>query len=97
MTFTVKVVAHVRAAKGKEKEVARALAALVEPTRGEQGCLRYELHVNLSDPSDFVFVEEWTSDAAIDAHMKTPHVTACLATASSLLAVPPDIRRYRLM
>ncbi|MBI3724178.1 antibiotic biosynthesis monooxygenase [bacterium] len=94
-TGGVWVVVHVRAAKGKEKALGSALASVVEPTRREPGCVSYDLRANVADPSDFVFLEQWTGEAALDAHMKTPHVTACLAAIGPLLAGPPDIRRYR--
>ena len=35
------------------------------------------------------------SDAAFQAHMDSKHVAAAIAGAVPLLAVPPDIRRYR--
>lgn len=74
-----------------------ALLGLPGPTRREAGCIRYELLQNKSDPADFTFVEEWASDAAIDAHFEMPHVQAALSKVQNILAAPPDIRRYRLI
>ena len=68
--------------------------AMLEPTRKEAGCVSYELLNNSADPTDFTFVEEWASQAAIDAHMKTPHLTGLIVNSAPLLASPLDVRFY---
>jgi len=93
----IKVVAHIRAKAGKEEEMKRVLLGLIEPTRKEAGCRRYELCQNKEDAADLTFVEEWESGAALDAHMQTPHFQAALVQIPSLAGAPPDIRRYLLV
>ena len=68
--------ATVRAKSGQEEAVKEALVSLVAPTRQEPGCLCYNLHQSKSDPTEFMFYEQWASRAAIDAHGKTPHMKA---------------------
>jgi quinol monooxygenase YgiN len=92
---TVQVVAHIIAREGQESRVLAELEKLVEPTRAEAGCRKYELFVNKENPADFVFVEEYESDNAFQAHMDSKHVAAAIAEAVPLLAAAPDIRRYR--
>jgi quinol monooxygenase YgiN len=91
----VQVVAHVVARAGEERRVQALLEKLIEPTRAEPGCLKYELFVNEENPGDFVFLEEYTSGSAFQAHMDSKHVTAAIAEVVPLLSVPPDVRRYR--
>ena len=93
----IKVVAHIRAKAGKEEEMKKVMLGLIEPTRKEAGCLRYELYQNKEDAADLTFVEDWESDAALDAHLQTPHFQAAVAQIPLLAGVPPDIRRYRLV
>ena len=93
----IKVVAHVRAKAGKQEEMKKVMLGLIEPTRKEAGCLRYELYQNKEDSADLTFVEDWESDAALDAHMQTPHFRAAVAQIPALAGAPPDIRRYRLV
>jgi quinol monooxygenase YgiN len=93
----VRVVAHLRAAAGKEAALQAALTAMVKPTRRENGCMRYDLDLNTGDPTDFVFVEEWATDSALEKHLKSAHVETCTAAIKTLLASPPDIRRYRTL
>ena len=94
MTSSVRVVARLIAKPDKIEPLKAALLSLIEPTRKEAGCKSYELLVNSADPTDFTFVEEWESAAALDAHMKAPHVGAALSGAADWFGAPPDIRRY---
>src|SRR5271156_4460732 len=94
---TVQVVATLSVREGKREEVTAILLDLVADTRKEKGCISYELLLNNADKSDFVFVEEWTTDAALDAHFKTGHFLDALAKAMPLLNNPPDVRRYSLV
>ena len=51
------LVVALRAKPGKEEQLKRDLRAVVEPSRQEPGCLRYELFEDRSDSSLFVFIE----------------------------------------
>jgi hypothetical protein len=55
------IVVALHAKAGKEEELRRDLIAVVEPSRKEEGNLRYELFVDQSDAGRFVFVEHWAS------------------------------------
>jgi quinol monooxygenase YgiN len=89
--------ARITAQPDKVQELKAILLRIVEPTRAEDGCIRYELHQSDTDPVDFVFFEEWANSAAIAAHMQSAHVQEALSKAASLLAAPPDIRRYHVI
>jgi len=78
-------------------KVLAILSDVVEPTRGESGCISYELLQNRADRTDFTFVEEWTTDAAIDTHLAAKHIRDGLTMLSGLLSDEPDIRRYNLI
>lgn len=96
MTNTkVHVVARIHAKPGQEAEVRTLLRAIVEPTRHERGCLRYELFQARESPTTFVFLEEWESDELLDVHLGGPVVQGALPRLMPLLAAPPDIVRYR--
>lgn len=92
---TLHIVATLVAQSEKIDIVRKALTDLIEPTRKEPGCLRYELYQNQQDPQKFVFVEEYVDEAAFDAHLATPYVQETLAEADSLLESAPDIRRFK--
>jgi len=90
----MKVILRLSAKPDKVDELKRVLIGLAAPTRKEPGCLSYEIFQNLADPSDFTFVEEWASDAALDAHWQAPHTQDALEHGAPLLAATPDERRY---
>ena len=95
--MNIRVVARITARPDTVDATRELLLSLIQPTRAEDGCVMYELLQNTSDPTDFTFVEEWTSDQALDAHLETAHLIEAAERGAELFAAPPDIRRYRLL
>ncbi len=93
--MTVRVIAQAWARPGKETELKAALAALARPSLEEPGCLMWEAYDDPEDLRRVLTVELWADDAALAAHMATPHVQAMIARAEALLAAPPEIRSFR--
>ncbi len=85
------VVAVLVAKDGHEEVVRDALRTLVTPTRGEEGCLAYELFESASAPGTFVTQERWRGQPDLDAHLQTAHVQQALITAGDALASAPGI------
>lgn len=94
MKPSVHVVARLTALPDRVADLRAVLVGLVEPTRRESGCITYELCQNPADETEFTFLEEWTSDAALDAHFKTDHFLDAVARIPDLVLSSPDIRRY---
>ena len=88
---TVTVVATFAARPGKETELRNALIALVSPTRQEKGCLNYDLHILPNQPGRFLFHENWTDQASLDAHLQSPHIQALLPRVDELCLAAPEI------
>jgi len=88
----VTVVATFRARPGKEAELRAALLGLLTPTRREAGCLNYDLHQATDDPASFLFHENWSSKAALDAHLQSPQIKALLPRVDELCAAFPEIK-----
>jgi quinol monooxygenase YgiN len=70
------LVAELKAKPGEEQAVKQALVAMVAPTRKEDGCLCYNLHQSAKDKTQFMFYEQWASQAALDAHGATSNMKA---------------------
>ena len=85
------VLAVLTAKRGQEAELRGVLEGLVESSRAEGGCLRYDLHVNMDNPREFVFVENWKSGADLDAHFETPHFQEGRDKMAPLLVAEPDL------
>ncbi len=73
------LVAKMTAAENLSAELLARLKEMVKLSRDEEGCVFYDLHVDLSDSDCFCFVECWQSREHWDAHMTTAHVKALLA------------------
>ncbi len=88
------VVAEMKAKAGKEEELRRAVVALLAPTRVEEGCVQYDLHVHTKDPGRFVFYENWTSAEHLARHAASAHLKAFGEIARDLLAEPARVETY---
>ena len=95
--MSLRIVAHVTARAGKIEETKALLLGLTGPTRKEAGCIRYELHQNNANPLDLTFIEEWESDATLDAHLQSAHLAAAFEKMPALMDGLPDIRRYTMI
>ena len=91
---TLVVTATFQARPGKEAELRAALLGLVAPTRKEDGCLNYDLHAASDGAGKFLFHESWTSQAALDAHLKSPQIQALLPHVDELCTAFPEIKTW---
>jgi quinol monooxygenase YgiN len=94
---TVHVIATFLAEMGKEDEMEKALQEIIEPTRSEPGCIRYDLLRSLVGANyvEFVFVEEWESEEALDAHGQMPYIQGLRSRIKNLMGSLPRVIRYR--
>jgi quinol monooxygenase YgiN len=83
---SLRVVATIPIDPERADEAAPALAELAAASRGDQGCLGYEVYRSATAPGVFVTVEEWVGQADLDAHMTQPHVAKAFEVAGPLLA-----------
>jgi len=91
----VVVFAQIQAKAGFEGVVREVLTALVEPTRAEPGCLRYDLHQSTEDPRVFLFHEVWETEADLERHLETPHLAHLRERAPTILDGLPVLQRAR--
>ena len=85
------VIAHFQARPDKEVALRSALIKLIAPTLKEQGCLNYDLHQSLDDPSKFVFYENWVCQEDLTAHLASAHIEELRSKVDELCVVPPEI------
>jgi quinol monooxygenase YgiN len=71
---------------GHEETVHQAILKLIEPSRAEPGNLLYQPHRHPEDPRVFFFYEQYTDEAALQAHAESEHFREhALETAIPLL------------
>jgi len=51
-----------------------ALRTMVEETRKEPGCIKYNFSIDILDSSALRIYEEWESMQALELHFQTPHM-----------------------
>ncbi|MBX3615950.1 putative quinol monooxygenase [Nitrosomonas sp.] len=91
---TIRVIAEITARVDKVAAVEAILKKIIVPTRQENGCLSYQLFRRRNHTAEFLFIEEWTDEKAVDAHFKTPHLQEALNQVTPLLAKAPNIQKY---
>lgn len=85
-TLTVDPANHDRAAD--------LMTTLAEATNQEEGCVQYAFWADLNVAGNFRVFEEWKDQAAIDAHMATPHMAEFLGAVGGLITGGTGIMRY---
>lgn len=68
---------------------------LVAATRREEGCISYEVHQDIKQPTILTMLEEWQSEAALAEHMKTPHFTRLVPLLGPLMESETDVNVYQ--
>jgi quinol monooxygenase YgiN len=61
-----------------------AASVMIPATRAEGGCIAYSYAEDALEPGLVHIVERWKDQAAVDAHLKTPHMAAFTASVSGL-------------
>jgi quinol monooxygenase YgiN len=84
----VDVVAHLHAKPGKEIRLREVLEGFVAPTREEEGCIRYDLFLDVDHPGRFTFIEEWSSRECLEKHGQSAHIAAGREQFPELLGEP---------
>jgi quinol monooxygenase YgiN len=94
----IRVLVRYRALPGKSEATRRELESLIARVLDERGCLGIAMYEAHDDPESILLEELW-SDAAtyLGPHRETPHLTAFITRAQSLLAGPPEITLWRPM
>jgi quinol monooxygenase YgiN len=67
------ITAKVFIKSGKETEFITAAKMMIENSNKEEGCLGYMLYQDPYEKTNFIFVEKYKNQAAIDIHFATPY------------------------
>lgn len=68
----------VRFAAGEAERLRPLLERTVAAARGEPGCAGYSSAIDISDPNLLHIAGEWSDETALDAHMRSRHMTELL-------------------
>lgn len=77
------------------EKVRALLIELLEPTRKEDGCLKYKLFENLMDHCQFTFIGAWENEDAFDDHLQSDHFRKVDSDIKDDLVKSMDVKRYK--
>jgi len=70
------LVVHILVKEEFREEIKAELLKLVSPTRGEEGCIAYDLHQDNDNPNLFLFHEKWVNQDYLTKHSQSDHIAA---------------------
>jgi quinol monooxygenase YgiN len=90
--FQKMITAKVFIKEGKESDFISAAQVIIENTRKEEGCLGYSLYQDPLEKTNFIFVETYKNQAAIDAHFAAPYFKEFGTKTADMTARPVEIK-----
>ena len=90
----IKVVAKNFAKEDKIDEIIELSKELVEITRKEKGCIKYEMYQDEQDATILTMIEEWENKEALEEHLKSEHFNRIVPRMGKLMLKEADINIY---
>jgi quinol monooxygenase YgiN len=87
------IFARFHARPGREGAVADVLLDVLEPSRGEPGCLSIHAFRSIHEPRLFYIRSRWKDDAAFEHHAVLPHTVRFVERVQPLIDHPLDVIR----
>lgn len=87
------VVARLRGISEKSDELRKRLCDLTTITRDQYGCISCQMIENECDATEFTLLEEWSDEAAHNAHFGTLIIQKAVQLLPSLLSNELDLRK----
>jgi len=79
------------------EDVETAMEAAIEmmaETAKEPGCIHYRFYADIEVPSRLHVYEEWETEAALAAHMNTPHMATWRGVVGGLRVLSRNIKKF---
>jgi quinol monooxygenase YgiN len=86
------ITARVYIKPGSEDLFIEAAKTIIENSNKEEGCLGYMLYQDPYERTNFIFVEKWKNQAAIDYHFATVHFKDFGTRIEGMTAKPAEIK-----
>lgn len=91
------LVARMKVQETAVEETKRAVLGIVAESRAEAGCVNYDVHQAIDDPTVFVWHETWKNKAAIDEHFETAFFKEFFAAVEPFAVEPPQITLTKMI
>jgi quinol monooxygenase YgiN len=76
-----------------EETFEQELKRLVDTSVTESGCLAYEIYQPKNQPNEYVMIEEWQDEDALDQHQNSAHYKHFVRIAPVLQNKPAEIKQ----
>jgi quinol monooxygenase YgiN len=86
------VVGRVTSDGEKRDELIRVAQAVARASREEEGCISYRFYEDTEVSNEFVFVEEWADQQALERHFATDHIRVFMQAIPATITTPPDVK-----
>jgi quinol monooxygenase YgiN len=96
MAQAVILVGEVFGLAGPRDELTEVMLRAQREARAAEGCLRFAFARTLDDPDVLLVVQEWSDEAALERHFRSPAHTAYQRDVEGLLARPSHVRIHRI-
>lgn len=93
----ITLVARLKVRENTIEETKKAALKIVPDSRAEAGCLNYDIHQAIDDPTVFVWHETWKNKAAIDEHFETVFFREFFAKVEPFAVEPPQITLTKMI
>ena len=77
---------------GSETDFISAAQKMIENSNKEEGCLGYMLYQDPYDKTNFIFVEKYKNQAAIDVHFETPYFKEFGTITADMTSKPAEVK-----
>lgn len=91
---SVRVIASFKAKPEQQEALKQTLASLVEPTRGEPGCITYILHRDANDACHFMIDEIWADMQALKEYSARPYIRALPQKLQGIVSEPQLVETF---
>lgn len=92
--FQKMITARVYIKPGSESDFLSAAQVMVINSNKEEGCLGYMLYQDPFEKTNFIFVERYKNQAAIDVHFSTPYFKEFGAKIADKTSKPIEIKIF---
>jgi quinol monooxygenase YgiN len=86
------ITARVYIKPGKEAEFIEAAKSIIEASNKEEGCTGYMLYQEPYERTNFIFVETYRNQAAVDFHFSTDYFKEFGTKIAGLVSKPAEIK-----
>ena len=90
------VVGRVVTDADRRADLIRIGQTVAAASREEDGCISYRLYEDTEIENEFVFIEEWENDEALQRHFATPHIAVFMGSILGAIVGPPDVQFHTI-